>query len=42
MEGKTLGSLYFWQATEQGRVLEILSLSSQGFPCDWQDWDQGA
>lgn len=42
MKGKTLGSLHFWQAAEQGRVLATLSLSSQGFPCDRQDWDQWA
>lgn len=42
MKGKTLGSLHFWQAAKQGRVLETLSLSSKGFPCDWQDWDQWA
>lgn len=42
MRGKTLGSLHFWQAAEQGRVLETLSLSSEDFPCDWQDWDQWA
>lgn len=39
MKGKALGSLHFWQAAEQGRVLETLSLLPKGFPCDWQDWD---
>ena len=39
---KPLGSLYFWQAAGEGRVLETLSFSPQGFPWNCQDCDQGA